>query len=825
MLKANLGTTESCNCAITSTSRKSKGKRTITFLRIGFIYIQYSRYFSVSDVHLTQMKLLIAFLILSGTCFGQIGTGQWRLHVPASRSIDVTLLNGKVYGAYENGVSEYDISSGETSLWTAVDGLSDISISCLGSSNTDNSIFIGYENGNIDKLKNNEITNIPAIVLANIQGSKRINRIIEKDGYIYLATGFAVVKIDPVKNEVRDTYYPTNGNSPIVDIAFKGDSIFALSPDRMYSGIASNPALADPTQWDLDIRVPVAVGDTLYADLEYVNGDLFLSRVSPEYALDSVYRVTNSGISNIVTETFPMEVVSLQNIDERLVINYRGISSIYNTNMTVHQIIYTYNNGYYPNANAIVQDGEVVYIADNDQGLMKLEGFYNGTRIPIVGPPGNNFYKLNWSNGKLAISKGSLTGKFHTYTIAGAYMFEDESWKKFDNKTFPLWDMQPTYDVIDVAINPVTDELALGSFSFTPLTIVDLETGAYDTITPVNGGLEYHTNASGETFISELEYDSEGNLWILNSFASSSPLKVLTSDGQWGSTNTGSSTLNKLAGELNIDYKGHKWFSISGVGLIGLNDGGTPTNPSDDKYVTLNIGESTGALPSNDVTAIAVDFDNEIWIGTDNGFAVLYNSENAFDAGTGEYNAQRIKLEFEGNVLGATEITDIEVDGGNRKWFGTTNAGIILLSADGQEIIEQHTIDNSPLISNTIVDMELDHNTGELFIITDKGLVSYRTDATYEDATYENVTVFPNPARPDFEGPITIQGIRYDSDVRITDSGGNLIYKTSSNGGTATWNCKTLSGDRVPTGVYLIWTAPNDPALKGRMVGKVLVVN
>jgi hypothetical protein len=226
------------------------------------------------------------------------------------------------------------------------------------------------------------------------------------------------------------------------------------------------------------------------------------------------------------------------------------------------------------------------------------------------------------------------------------------------------------------------------------------------------------------------------------------------------------------------------------------------------------------------VNAVAVDFDNEIWIGTDNGFAVLYNSESAFGAAAGDYNAQRIKVDFEGNVeyvLGNTNITDIEVDGGNRKWFGTANSGIILLSADGQEVIEQYSTDNSPLISNTIIDLKLDQSTGELFIVTDKGLVSYRTDATYEDPDYTAVNVFPNPARPEFEGPITIQGVRYNSDVKITDVAGNLVYKTASNGGTATWNGKNINGEKVSTGVYLIWTAANEG--KGRYVGKVLVVH
>jgi hypothetical protein len=116
----------------------------------------------------------------------------------------------------------------------------------------------------------------------------------------------------------------------------------------------------------------------------------------------------------------------------------------------------------------------------------------------------------------------------------------------------------------------------------------------------------------------------------------------------------------------------------------------------------------------------------------------------------------------------------------------------------------------------------MDQKSGELFIATDKGLISYRTDASYEDASYASTQVFPNPVRPGYTGPVTIQGIRYDSDVKVTDVSGKLVYQTTSNGGTATWDCKSLDGMDVSAGVYLIWTAANEG--KGRLVGKVLIM-
>lgn len=121
--------------------------------------------------------------------------------------------------------------------------------------------------------------------------------------------------------------------------------------------------------------------------------------------------------------------------------------------------------------------------------------------------------------------------------------------------------------------------------------------------------------------------------------------------------------------------------------------------------------------------------------------------------------------------------------------------------------------------------MSIDDNTGEVYIVTDEGLISYRGDATNGDLSYSNVKVFPNPVHPTYFGPVTIQGIASNSEVKITDVAGNLVYRTASNGGTATWDVTTTSGDRASTGVYLIWTSVDNENIKGRKVGKVVVIN
>jgi hypothetical protein len=773
------------------------------------------------------MNKLCFFLLLglmNIKVLAQIGTGQWRLHVPNKKCIDVVATDQSVFAAFENGLLEYDFNASETSLWTDVNSLSDISLTCLTYDEINNAIFVGYSNGNIDKIKNNQVYNIPAIRLAEIQGNKRINRIVPFGDFIYFATGFSIVKIDPIKNEVKETFYPINDGSPIVDVAFKGDSIYAMTPTRIFRANLNNFALGDPSQWVLETRIPILSVDA-YTDLEILDDRIYYLKKDPAYGLDTVFQVGSSGNSIVSDPNFSNEINSMDNENGKLILNMDGAINTLNVDNSVSFSISSYTLQSWIAPLNSFRRNNITWMADKTLGLIRFNNEYSMIPITFDGPPKNEFYAMDWQKGKLAVAGGGLSSIANTFSGSGIYTFEDESWSLYDRDNMTLWNNKPIWDFLSVSIDPRNpDKMAVGSYSEIPVSILENGTQVTDTFTPNNSTLNFTQAGSEWSLVSSLQYDEDGNLWVLNGF-SDTPLNVYSKDGVWYAIDCGTAAKNKFTKKIVIDYNGNKWFSIEGVGVFGYNENETIADPSDDNLVLLNSGPLSGELPSNSVNAIAVDFDNEIWIGTDNGFAVLYNSSSAFDALPGDYNADRIKVQFEGNVeyvLGNTNVTDIEVDGANRKWFGTANSGIILLSADGLDVIEQHTTENSPLISNNIIDLKLDQNTGELFIITDKGLVSYRTDATYQDASYSNVSVFPNPVRPEFQGPITIQGIRYDSDVKITDVAGNLVYKTVSNGGTATWNGKTLDGEDVTTGVYLIWTAPVEG--DGRFVGKVLVV-
>ncbi|MBP6610284.1 MAG: T9SS type A sorting domain-containing protein, partial [Paludibacter sp.] len=157
------------------------------------------------------------------------------------------------------------------------------------------------------------------------------------------------------------------------------------------------------------------------------------------------------------------------------------------------------------------------------------------------------------------------------------------------------------------------------------------------------------------------------------------------------------------------------------------------------------------------------------------------------------------------------------------KWLGTESSGVFLMSENGQETLKHFTSANSPLLSNDITSISISPKTGEVFIGTLQGLISYQSDASIADSTFNNVHAYPNPVREDFAGQITITGLVENTHIKITDINGNLIYQTKSNGSIATWNGKTSSGKKVKTGIYLAICANEDGTQSA--ITKIMVIN
>ena len=185
-------------------------------------------------------------------------------------------------------------------------------------------------------------------------------------------------------------------------------------------------------------------------------------------------------------------------------------------------------------------------------------------------------------------------------------------------------------------------------------------------------------------------------------------------------------------------------------------DNNTPNTPSDDQDTRLSNNAGSGGLPSNEVLSIAKDKDGEIWVGTNKGPAVFYNPEEVF----GVNGDARQVLEADGYVepiIANESVSAIAIDGANRKWFGTKSSGVFVYSPDGSTQVHHFDKENSPLFSNNINDISINGTTGEVYTTaTDKGLISYRGEATEGQEKHNNVLVYPNPVKS-YTGPIAIK--------------------------------------------------------------------
>ncbi|WP_107037385.1 type IX secretion system anionic LPS delivery protein PorZ [Brumimicrobium mesophilum] len=771
------------------------------------------------------MRKIGTLLIALGVALignSQLGMGNWRMHISPNSAIDVVEGNDVVYAILENGLLEYDLD-GEQTIWTVANYLSDVSPSAIAYDKGSANLLIGYENGNLDLIKNNSVYNLPAIVQSTVNGLKKINRIVIKDGSAYLATGVGIVVVNLGKREISDTYNPSNTVKTFIDIAFLEDSIYVLTNEGVYVSNSNNSFLADPGQWELMPNVNNYIATGGYTELETFNDKLYLSYGHDFYNGDTLFQLEN-GVPTLFMDE--VEINGLDGYEDNLLVSLTGSLVNYDTNLTELEVLFQYQGVSFPvPQHAILINGEY-FIADNRSGLVKAANPFNSQNITFGGPRYNSIFRSKWNKGKLALASGGFTGLSPSFSRKGGATMENEVWisTAIDEQAFLQG--ADSWDFISTAINPNdTKEVAFGSYSGIPMVITN-EGVVTDTFTITNSLIE-ETGSTGWGYISDMEYDDQGNLWVGNANGTK-PLKVRTKDGIWYEFNVGSGVNGKVTQRLIIGNNGTKWLSIGGSGILAFDEGDNIDDASDDRFKLLTTGVNNGDLPSASVEAIAEDFDGNIWVGTPEGMRVLYNAANVFDADPGQYNFQKLLIQFGENVeivLGTTHITSIQIDGANRKWIGTASSGIFLLSPDGLEVERNFTAENSPLLSNFILDISINQENGEVFFVTEEGMISYRSDASQGSLDYDNVTVFPNPVHPNYFGPITMQGIAYDSDVKITDISGKLVYQTVSNGGTATWSGNTLDGQRAATGVYLIWTSVDDPDVKGRQVGKVVLIN
>ena len=441
-------------------------------------------------------------------------------------------------------------------------------------------------------------------------------------------------------------------------------------------------------------------------------------------------------------------------------------------------------------------------------------------KLNPIGPKYNHFYESTFLNGKLYTTGGYFLSGMNDYNYPGTIqVYDGNDWMIYEDNLSEKTSY-PYLDINCISVDP-TDETHVyaggrcGLYEFKDGHLLNYYNKDNSPLRPaIDRGTEL---GNDYVLINGIQFDQAGNLVVLNSQARGVNMLVLSKDHTWTNyyqellENSDGISLSGLR-SMFFDSRGLLWF----VNTSWIDQSVFCFNPSTNElFKYSNWTNQDGITYSlTFVNSVCEDKEKNIWVGTNLGPFMIKSDE----VGQEDVTFYQIKVprndgtDYADYLLYGVNISHIAIDGGNRKWFATNGAGAFLISADNIQQIANFKEDNSYLLSNTISSTAINPKTGKVYFLTDKGLCSYQGDATEpsEEMTKDNVYAYPNPVTPDYTGLITITGLTYDADVKITASNGALIAQGRSNGGMFTWDGNDRQGRRVASGIYFVITATSE---------------
>ena len=746
-----------------------------------------------------------------------MAVGEWRGHFAYHNATQCATLGDKVFAVSDGSLFSYTPSDTYIDIYNKSTLLSDQGIRYLERCDSENLLLIVYDNANIDLLYPDEsIVNLPDYYQKSTFDPD-VKDVTISGSYAYLTTPFGIVVVNLKKREFSNTY---RLGDDVISCSGNKDYIMASTIRGLFIGKTSDNLL-DPANWHM-------LNDIYFEKIVCFEGKFYGLRPSK-----GIYNITPTNtITPLIEGIFSDIKVSDGNLYSQNGTTYSVFSKADNTSVDTFTLP--------SEASDITFKDNLLWAASGSKGLIGYKKDGATLSEEVIGiipdsPIRNHCDYIQFTPDERLLIAGGCLDYFGTTSYPGtAEMLTDEGWTIFQEKGLSeATGLKYGYKNATCIVEDPMDAKHHYVASFGQ-GIYEFQNGMFvSNINSSNSSLE--TALEGKphyTRISRLKFDAEGNLWITNSHAIS-PLKVLKKDGTLIDLYYDELKQQETVTDILFDSNGWTWVVVmrTETGLFCIDDNGTPFNTSDDKtrFISSRFVDQDGYATTLDyINDIAEDHNGIIWVLTNQGPFIIENPKQYFEP---DFHFVKIKVprndgtNFADYLLDAVYTTCIAIDDANRKWIGTQGAGLYLISADGMETVHHFTSSNSPLPSDNIKDIAIKGSTGEVFVATDAGLVSYRSDATRGaegDFNKSDVYAFPNPVSPDYEGLVTIVGLKADSDVRILSTDGHLICHGTSLGGSFTWNLRDHTGHRVPTGVYFV-VAADAEGRKG-VITKVTVI-
>lgn len=764
----------------------------------------------------------IAFLLLIlCCCLGRLSAqhdSQWQIHLTCSTYEQMVRHQGRIFLVADGNLFSTSADSlSSPAYYSRLSGLSGTLISRIAHTDASDQMVIVYADGNIDIIdRDMRLTNIPDFANKALAGSRHINDVRQQDGLFYISGDFGFFVLDPVHAVITQSYLT---QEPVYCTYTFDHYLFYSTDSGLYASLIGTSSNPDWQRLDSSVKVRQAVitegkeyrcwvltndNKLLYQTASSSPFNTFWGSAFNFLKADStrLYTLFGNGPAFISLEDFSYCYVQQQYCRSAVDMIPSGDSTFYFLD---------------PLKGIIISRRE-----ETDQANQLVLNTLQECPLPeqlSTSVPGQMFFH----DGYLHCAN---IGRFRTLGSGGMsalhpYLSTLDTYSGIWNNT-DLYALHPqTKGIIAFSQdrkNPSRfyfGTLGKGLFVVQGDSLLEHYTPENSAIADCSGLTNYYR--IGATYM-----DQNGYLWMANAMTDS-VLCCLTPGGRWlkypikGFSGDPVAMPGRII-EGQRDPYHFKWIydiGIKGCYTAMYYDNGTPELLADDESACFSslTDQDGNVINPNYMNDIVEDLDGKIWLMTSSGPFVI---ERPIDCYNHPGQVRRIKIpRNDGTNLADYLLPDVDciccaIDAANRKWIGTNGNGLYCISADGLTQIENFTTSNSPLLTNDILALTYDDETGTLYISCEGGILSYTTDAIRGEESFSNVYCYPNPVRPDYTGDLVIRGLMDDSQVAITDASGHVVYRAQSAGGSITWDLTTSSERRVAPGVYLIMATDAD---------------
>ena len=743
--------------------------------------------------------------------------GKWNVYPSYWNATQNMMAGNMVYSLCGNNLLTYDTEDTSVRTFNCLEHLNGVHIACMNYNKQTHTLVLVYTDGGIDLLNDDGSIHYLPDLKEKAIANKDVNSV-QTEGYMaYLCTGFGYIELDLKEKVLRNTY----------NLGLNTRSIVLLE-NNIYLGTTKGIYTCPLDKNKLQKDNWKAISTSNFANLTHFDDMLWGQAYQKVYSINPI-----TGKHSVASQELAR---FLRNCGDYLIWASEEAICICTAQKQI-TTIKQQNNWH----DVSYQNGSF-WVSQGDEGLhcYTIQGTtltHKAGPIQPNSPKRDLSYRMQWVGNNLLVA-GGINTVDAIYNAPTAMLLKEGEWTNFQE--MPLKEITKQYPNLRLAnTTALVQDPQDHTHHFAALHrngLCEYRDGKFVKFynsdnSPLRSILPNSDNYYNYVSCAGIQYDMDGNLWMLCS-ETHNIIRILKADGKWTSLHYDEIDSVSLCDDYLMHSSGLMFLNSRRTerrGFFGFDTSGTLDTQRDDRHILRStiINQDGTSYSPDEFYCMTEDLDGRIWCGTNLGVFVIEDATRYFD---NDFRFEQIKISRNDGsgladyLLNGVAISCITVDGANRKWIGTHTDGLYLISADGTEMLHHFTTSDSPLISNAIQCVAVHPTTGVVMIGTDMGLCSYTADATEaaEEMDADDVLVYPNPVKPDYNGTIAVRGLSMDAEVKILSSTGQLVWSGVSAGGTFTWDGRTQKGRRVASGVYHI--VANNAEGKKAIVARIVII-